>query len=56
MLNGEVTIIRLIAGKLVPAPVDLSKLSDAVKNDAVKKMHIMLRSKILNMKYQTLLT
>ena len=28
---------KLDADKLVPAPVDLSKLSDAVKNDIVKK-------------------
>ena len=26
--------------KLVPVPVDLSKLSDAVKNDAVKKLYM----------------
>ena len=29
--------------KLVPVPVDLRKLNDAVKNDLVKKMYIMLR-------------
>ena len=29
--------------KLVPAPVDLSKLSDVVKNDFVQKKYIMLR-------------
>ena len=29
--------------KLVPVPVDLSKLSDVVKNDFVQKMYIMLR-------------
>ena len=28
---------KLDAAKLVPVPVDLSKLSDVVKNDAVKK-------------------
>ena len=28
---------KLDADKLVPAPVDLSQLSDAVKNDIVKK-------------------
>ena len=32
--------------QLVSAPVDLSKLSDVVKNDFVKKKYIMLRSKI----------
>ena len=42
--------------KLVPVSVDLSKLSDAVKNDVVKKMHIMLRSRILKTKYLILLT
>ena len=42
--------------KLVPAPLDLSKLSDAVKNDIVKKIYIMLRSKKLKIKYQMLLT
>ena len=30
----------------MPAPVDLSKLSHVVKNDFIKKMYIMLRSKI----------
>ena len=29
--------------KLGTVPVDLSKLSDVVKNDVVKKMYIMLR-------------
>ena len=28
---------KLVVHKLVPVPVDLSKLSDAVKNDAVQK-------------------
>ena len=28
---------KLDIGKLVPVPADLSKLSDAVKNDVVKK-------------------
>ena len=28
---------KLDVDKLVPAPVDLSKLSKAIKNDAVKK-------------------
>ena len=30
---------KLDIDKLVPVPVDLSKLSDVVKNDVVKKMH-----------------
>ena len=42
--------------KLVPVPIDLSKLSDAVKNDIVKKMYVMLRSKKLKIKYQMFLT
>ena len=42
--------------KLVPAPLDLSKLSNAVKNDIVKKMYIMIRSKKLKIKYQMILT
>ena len=31
---------KLDIDKLVPIPVDLSKLSDVVKNDIVKKMYI----------------
>ena len=42
--------------KLVPVPRELSKLSDLVKNTVVKKVHIMLRSKILKIKYLLLLT
>ena len=34
-LNTEVN--KLDTDKLVPVPVDLSKLSDVVKNDVVKK-------------------
>ena len=36
---------KLDVDKLVPVPVDWSKLNDVVKNNAVKKMYIMLRSK-----------
>ena len=53
-LKGKVD--KLDVDKLVPVPVDLSKLSDAVKNDVVKKIDIMLRSKILKIKYLKLLT
>ena len=42
--------------KLVHVPVDLSKLNDVVKTMLLKKMHIMLRSKILKIKYLILLT
>ena len=31
---------KLDSDKLVPVPVDLSKLSDVVKNDVVKKMYM----------------
>ena len=31
---------KLDIDKLVPVPVDLSKLSDVVKNDVVKKLHL----------------
>ena len=34
---------KLDFDKLVPALVDLSKLSDVVKNDVVKKMYIILK-------------
>ena len=36
-------IDKLNIDKLVPVPVDLSKLSGVVKNDVVRKMYIMLR-------------
>ena len=42
--------------KLVLVPVDLSKLNDVVKTMLLKKIYIMLRSKILKIKYLTLLT
>ena len=46
---------KLDVDKLVPIPVDLSKLSDVVKMMLLKKMYIMLRSKILKIKYLILL-
>ena len=43
--------------KLVPVPVDLNKLSDVVKKILLlKKMYIMLRSKISKIRCQILLT
>ena len=51
----ESKVDNLDVDKLVPVPVDLSKLSDVVKKDAVKKVCIMLRSKILKIKYLMLL-
>ena len=47
---------KLDVNKLVPVPVNLSKLSHVVKNDVVRKVYIMLRSNILNMKDLILLT
>ena len=54
--NLKSKVNKLDVNKLVPVSVDLSKLSDVVKIDVVKKMYIILRSKILKMKYLTLLT
>ena len=34
---------KLDVDKLAPSPVDLSKLTDAAKNDVVKKIYRMLR-------------
>ena len=54
--NLKSKVDQLDVDKLVPVPVGLSKLSDAVKNDVVKKVYIMLRSKILKVKDLILLT
>ena len=54
--NLKSKLDKVDIGKLDTTPVDLSKLSNAVKNDVVKKMNIMLRSKILKIKYLILLT
>ena len=53
-LKSKIDILDV--NKLVPVPIDLSKLSNAVKSDAVKKMYVMLRSKILKIKYLISLT
>ena len=37
LANLKTEVDKLDIGKLVPVPVDLSKLSDVVKNDVVKK-------------------
>ena len=49
---------KLDVGKLLPAPVDLSKLSDVVKNNAFndEALEMMLRWTLLKIKYLTLLT
>ena len=37
LANLKTEVDKLDIGKLAPVPVDLSKLSDVVKNDVVKK-------------------
>ena len=41
--NVKSKVDKLDVDKLVLVPVDLSKVSDVVKTDVVKKMYIMLR-------------
>ena len=53
--NLKSKVDKLNVDKLVPVPNDLSRLTDVVKNDDVEKMYIMLTSKILKIKYLTLL-
>ena len=53
-LKGKVN--KLDVNKLVPSLVDLSKLIDVVKLMLLKKMYVILRSKLLKMKYLILLT
>ena len=38
LANPKTEVDKLDINKLVPVPVDLSKLSDVVKNDVVKKI------------------
>ena len=54
--NSKSKVDILDVDKLVLSPVDLSKLSDIVKKNVVKKDVLMLRSKLLKMKYLILLT
>ena len=49
--NSKIKVDKLDIGKLETTPVDLSKVSNVVK-----RMYIMLRSKILKIKYLILLT
>ena len=53
-LQGKVDQLDL--DKLAPVPVDLSKLIGVIRNNVVKKDDVMLRSKILKIKYLILLT
>ena len=54
--NLKSRVDKLDIGKLETAPIDLSKLSNVVKDDVVKKMYIMLKSNILKIMYLILLT
>ena len=38
LANLKTEVDKLDIGKLAPVPVDLSKLSDVVKNDVAKKL------------------
>ena len=38
--NLKTEVDKLDIDKLAPVPVDLSKLSDVVKNDVVQKLHL----------------
>ena len=51
--NLKSKVDKLGVGKLVPVPVDLSKLSDVVEN--VVRKDVMLSLKILKIKYLILL-
>ena len=54
--NLKSKVDKLDVGKLVTVPVDLSKLSNVVKNDVVKEDIYNVRSNILKIKYLILLT
>ena len=54
--NLKTKINKLDVDKLVPVPVDLSKLSDIVKNDVVRNDVYNAKSKILKIKDLLLLT
>ena len=41
LVNLETEVDKLDIDKLIPFPADLSKLSNAVKNDVVKKVYIL---------------
>ena len=40
LANLKTEVNKLDIDKLVPVPIDLSKLSDVVKNDVVKKLYM----------------
>ena len=49
--NLKSKVDKLDSDKLIPVPVDLSKLSDAVKMILLKKMYLILREKVLKIQY-----
>ena len=54
--NLKSKVDKLDVDKLVPVPVDLRKLSNVVKKMFLKKMCVMLRSKMFKIKCLILLT
>ena len=56
LINLKIKVSKLDVAKLVLVPVDLSKLSYIVKIILSRKMYIMLRYKILEIKYLKLWT
>ena len=56
LINLKSKVDKWHVDKLLPVPVDLNKLSDVAENDVVKKMYIILRSKISKITYLILLT
>ena len=54
--NLKSKVDKLFIDKLVPVPVDLSKLSDVVKNDVVKKDVCNAKTKNIEEKIPDILT
>ena len=54
--NLKSKVDKIHVDKLVPVPVDLSQLSDIVKNDVVKKDVYNAQTKTIEIKYLILLT
>ena len=54
--NLKDKVDKLDIVKLETTPVGLNKLSNVVKNGVVKRLNIMLRSRIMKTKYLILLT
>ena len=54
--NLKSKVDKLDVDKLVPVPVDLRKLSNVVKKMLLKKLCVILRSKMFKIKYLILLT